>query len=69
VQLYLYRAHAETMNDLSQRFDLIGLNVQRHVLLDSTGLQSAMFFIDRLARLLNLFRDFFTLTYISLVHL
>jgi len=36
--------------------------IQHDVLLDSTGLQSAMFFADRLARLVDLPRDFFMLT-------
>jgi len=37
--------------------------------LDSTGLQSAMFLMDRLARLLDLPRDFFMLTHIYHVRL
>jgi len=53
------------MNDLSQRFDnRLEISVQCHVLLDSTDLQSVMF----LARLLDLFRDFFTFAHISHIH-
>ena len=39
-------------------------SVQRDALLDSTGLQSAMFLADRLARLLDRSHDFFTLAHI-----
>jgi len=46
-QLPLYRAHAGAVNDLSQRYgNRLKMPIQRNVLLDSTGLQSAMFLAE-----------------------
>ena len=54
-RLSLCHAHAETVDEKSQRLDkMLKMFVQRDVLLDSTGLQSAMFLADLLARLLDL---------------
>jgi len=66
-RLSLYRAH-RAVNNLPQKFDnRLKMSVQCHVLLDSTDLQSVMYLADWLA--FNPPRNFFTLAYISHVHL
>jgi len=54
------------MPRLDKRFKM---SVQRDSLLDSTGLQNAIFLADRLAHLLDLPRNFFTLAHICHVRL
>ena len=66
----LCRMHAWAVDKKSQLDKKFKMLVQReNALLDSTSLQSAMFLMDRFARLLDLPRDFFMLTHICYVRL
>ena len=66
----LCRMHAGAVDKKSQLDKKFKMLVQReNALFDSTSLQSAMFLMDRLARLLDLPRDFFMLTHICHVRL
>ena len=65
LDVIIVRTVDEKLQWLDQRFKMF---VQHDILLDSTGLQSAMFLVTRLARLLDLPRDFFTLTLTYICH-
>ena len=64
-RLSLCRAHAGAVDEKPQRLDeRFKMSVQCDAFLDSISLQSTIFLTNRLARLLDFPRDFFTLAHI-----